>query len=136
MAQYSALLHCRKCKRSTIVDRQDLESTAVVACPLGDCTYMWCKACQQEITAAGGPQHSCDGSSELDHLMKKSGWKYCPSCKTPIQKDSGCNHMICPSPGCNTHFCYWCGKLIVRSALTKDVRSATAAHYKSCQIFA
>lgn len=134
MAQFSALVHCRKCKRSTVVDRQDLETTAILACPLPDCSYMWCKACQQEITA-GGPQHSCDGTSELDNLMKALGWRYCPNCRTPFQKDSGCNHMTCPSPGCNTHFCYGCGKLIIRSALTKNVSSAITAHYKRCAMY-
>ena len=73
---------------------------------------MWCKLCQQSISQEG-PEHSCDGMAELDHLMKQRGWKYCPSkpriccrfhvatvllnffadCKTPIEKGTGCNHM-------------------------------------------
>ncbi|PBK95366.1 hypothetical protein ARMGADRAFT_1078107 [Armillaria gallica] len=35
--------------------------------------------------------------------MKKQGWKYCPGCRTPIQKDGGCNRMTCTSPGCNSY---------------------------------
>jgi len=42
------------------------------------CTYIWCKACQQEIVP-NGPEHSCDGSSELNHLVQQQGWKFCPS---------------------------------------------------------
>lgn len=34
----------------------------------------------------------------------------CPTCKTPIGKLDGCNHMMCV--GCRTHFCYVCGKAI------------------------
>src|SRR6266702_7871274 len=75
------------------------------------CNHTWCKQRQQKI-GFGGPKHSCDGTLELDHLMKQQGWKYCPctpvlacchyhqpcspsflACKTPIQKVSGCNHM-------------------------------------------
>ncbi|KAF8465628.1 hypothetical protein DFH94DRAFT_783135 [Russula ochroleuca] len=68
--------------------------------------------------------------------MKRRGWKYCPTCKTPIQKRSGCNHMSCPSPACNTHFCYICGCLIVKSTLRQEIEGATSAHYrKNCQLF-
>ena len=90
------------------VARDEHEEASVIACPLPDCNHAWCKQCQQSIDF-NGPKHSCDGTSELDHLMKEQGWKYCPSesapayrslrshisaaCKTPIQKESGCNHM-------------------------------------------
>ncbi|KAH7920858.1 hypothetical protein BV22DRAFT_1073245 [Leucogyrophana mollusca] len=134
MVRFSVLLHCRGCKRSAFVDRQDHDATLTLACPLPNCDYVWCKACQRSITT-GGPEHSCDGSSELDHLMKQSGWKYCPSCRTPIQKAMGCNHMTCISPGCNTHFCYRCGEGIVRSALQKDIKSAISAHFQRCRLF-
>ncbi|KAH7920857.1 hypothetical protein BV22DRAFT_1097439 [Leucogyrophana mollusca] len=134
MIQFSVLLHCRKCQRSAFVDRQDHEDTRTLVCPLPDCDHIWCKACQQSITI-GGPKHSCDGSSELDHLMKQRGWKYCPSCKTPIQKETGCNHMTCMSPGCNTHFCYRCGGLIIQSALQAEIQSSISAHYRQCALF-
>jgi len=134
MVEFSVLIQCRKCKRSAFVDRQDLDDTTNLACPLPECDHIWCKVCQQSITL-GGPQHSCDGSSELNHLMKERGWKYCPGCKTPIQKESGCNHMTCMSPGCNTHFCYICGDTIIRSALGSDVQAAKTDHYRKCRLF-
>lgn len=34
-------------------------------------------------------------------------FKKCPDCKTPIERISGCNHMICSICGCQ--FCYICG---------------------------
>jgi hypothetical protein len=126
MVSFSVLLHCRKystpvasarvltnlrdrCERSMFVARDEHEGAKIIACPLPDCNNVWCKHCQQTIVR-GGPQHSCDGTTELDHLMKQQGWKYCPcmpvlacchyrspfflACKTPIQKVSGCNHML------------------------------------------
>ncbi|KAH9169622.1 hypothetical protein EDB89DRAFT_2098593 [Lactarius sanguifluus] len=135
MVTFSVLLHCRKCQRSMFVARDEHEEAKIIACPLPDCSHAWCKQCQQTIDF-NGPKHSCDGTSELDHLMKQQGWKYCPSCKTPIQKVSGCNHMSCMTPACNTHFCYLCGGLIVKSALGQEVKEATSNHFRSkCTLF-
>jgi len=68
--------------------------------------------------------------------VKQQGWKYCPTCKTPIQKGSGCHHMKCITPACNTHFCYTCGGLIVRSANGKEINTAVTKHYsKNCALF-
>lgn len=134
LSQLSVLLHCRKCQRSVPVDKQEHDESSMLVCPLPDCNHIWCKACQQSFVI-GGPPHSCDGTSELDHLMKQRGWKYCPNCKTPVQRDGGCSHMTCISPACNTHFCYVCGKSIVRSALRDDIQTAVAAHYRTCNLF-
>ncbi|KAJ6514905.1 hypothetical protein C8R47DRAFT_961645 [Mycena vitilis] len=134
IASLSILLHCRKCKESVFVDRAEYEAEPILVCPLPRCSHAWCKACQQAIVI-GGPKHSCDGSSELEHLMKTRGWKHCPGCKTPFQKSSGCNHMTCMSPSCNTHFCYLCGKTIVQSALRREIHSAVTAHYSRCSLF-
>lgn len=101
------------CQNSTFVDRTEYQESKIITCPLPGCSYTWCKSCSQAIdTVPGAPEHSCDGTSELDHLMKERGWKYCPGrclvpisrvsdliltyrtgCKTPVQKDGGCNHM-------------------------------------------
>jgi hypothetical protein len=95
------------------VAKDEHEEINVITCPLPDCNHTWCKQCQQSVDR-NGSKHSCDGTLELDYLMKQQGWKYCPSepvpaaafyrlefqfpfssiaCKTPIQKVSGCNHM-------------------------------------------
>lgn len=134
LAAFSVLLHCKKCQSSVFVDRAELQAAKIIVCPLPTCNYVWCKACQQEIEV-GGPQHSCDGSSELNHLMNERGWKHCPGCQTPIQKEDGCNHMTCVSRGCNTHFCYVCGQLIVQSASGSEIKNAVQAHYRQCQLF-
>ena len=67
-----------RCQRTMFVARDEHEEAKIVACPLPDCDHAWCKQCQQSIDR-NGPKHSCDGTSELDHLMKQQGWKYCPS---------------------------------------------------------
>ncbi|KAJ7656293.1 hypothetical protein DFH06DRAFT_1091170 [Mycena polygramma] len=135
IAPLSILLQCRKCKESVFVDREDYEAEPVLVCPFPTCDHVWCKACQQTIVI-GGPKHSCDGSTELEHLMKRRGWKHCPNCKTPFQKTSGCNHITCISPSCNTHFCYLCGETIVRSSIPREIQAAKSAHYASrCPLF-
>ncbi|KZV72345.1 hypothetical protein PENSPDRAFT_604622 [Peniophora sp. CONT] len=134
LSQFSTLLHCRKCKISAWVDKHDVAEATILVCPLRGCGYAYCKDCSQAVEI-DGPKHSCDGSAELDHLMRQRGWKYCPTCHTPIQKDSGCNHMTCMSPACNTHFCYLCGESIIQSAHPQRLREAVSRHYTRCQLF-
>ncbi|KAH9053121.1 hypothetical protein EDB87DRAFT_292592 [Lactarius vividus] len=130
MSSFSVLLHCRKCQRSMFVARDEYEVAKVIRCPLPDCNHAWCRQCQQTLRF-GWPKHSCDGTLELDHLVKQQGWKYCPSCKTPIQKVYGCNHMTCRTPACNTHFCYRCGGLISKSVLPQEIYAAVSHHSQS-----
>ncbi|KAI0723138.1 hypothetical protein C8Q76DRAFT_721731 [Earliella scabrosa] len=133
LAPFSTIIHCRKCTHTIFVDKAEYQATKIIVCPLPGCCYAWCKICSQEVEV-GGPQHSCDGSSELNHLMKARGWKYCPGCQTPAEKIDGCNYISCTSPGCNTHFCYHCGELAVRSVIRQEIQSAKAAHYTKCKI--
>ncbi|KAF9525382.1 hypothetical protein CPB83DRAFT_859743 [Crepidotus variabilis] len=134
LAKHSTILHCRKCKETMFVDKDEYRDIKLVVCPLRGCNNVWCKSCEQTINV-GGPQHSCDGTSEFQHLMKTSGWKACPGCSTPIQKESGCNHMTCGAPGCNTHFCYVCGELITSSLSRGEIKSAISRHYSRCALF-
>ncbi|KAF9220043.1 hypothetical protein BS17DRAFT_359651 [Gyrodon lividus] len=131
MTQFSTLVNCRKCQNSAFVDKDDLEAADEMRCPVLGCDHVWCRKCQQSIDP-GGPKHSCDGASELDHLMKEQGWKYCPNCKTPIQKQDGCNHMSCISPGCNTQFCYRCGETVTRTAIAREIQQGKTEHFRKC----
>ncbi|KAI0250865.1 hypothetical protein BJV78DRAFT_525300 [Lactifluus subvellereus] len=135
MTSFSVLLSCRKCQQSMFVARDEHEEAKIIVCPLPGCNHVWCKQCQRTIEIDGS-KHSCDGTSELDHLMKQQGWKHCPTCKTPIQKTTGCNFMSCIAPACNTHFCYLCGNLIVRSARGREIMAAKWRHFNSnCKLF-
>lgn len=59
------------------VDMAEYRSMDIIACPLRGCDHVWCRKCERSIKR-GGPQHSCDGSNELEHLAKASGWRHCP----------------------------------------------------------
>ncbi|KAH9912630.1 uncharacterized protein BXZ73DRAFT_56145, partial [Epithele typhae] len=144
LAPFSTIIHCRKCKEAIFVDKTEYQEVQTIVCPLRGCGHVWCKMCSQAIQI-GGPKHSCDGSSELQHLMGQHGWKNCPGarpanafysgCQTPAEKTEGCNHMTCISPSCNTHFCYVCGELIVQSVRRTDIQSAVSKHYSKCRLF-
>lgn len=52
-------------------------------------------------------QASCSGSEEAANLLwLVTNSKPCPNCKSPIQKNEGCNHMKCSK--CKFDFCWVC----------------------------
>ncbi|KAF8596757.1 hypothetical protein BDV93DRAFT_527868 [Ceratobasidium sp. AG-I] len=136
LASLSVMVHCRKCQRAAFVVRADLDSEEnVIHCPLPDCSYVWCKNCNRSLEGEQ-ENHSCDGTSELKKLMAEEGWKDCPGCKTPISRNEGCYHMTCGTPGCNCHFCYRCGALIVKSVDREEIQSAVNEHLRGkCSMF-
>ncbi|KAH8830108.1 hypothetical protein DL96DRAFT_1591642 [Flagelloscypha sp. PMI_526] len=109
LASLSVLLHCRRCTNTRRAE--------IVACPLPNCTYVWCKNCQQPVQS-DGPR-----------------WKRCPGCNTAVQKSDGCNHMTCMVPGCTSHWCYICGDLIIKSTLPTVIRQNVSRHYRRCRLF-
>lgn len=52
----------------------------------------------------------------FEAMVKKNGWKSCPSCHCVIERTEGCDHMTCKTCKCN--FCFICGKYD-KSAPTK-----------------
>ncbi|KAF8729986.1 Ring finger, partial [Rhizoctonia solani] len=119
LAEHSIMIDCRRCV-STLVPQ-----------PL--CINAWCKQCNQTIQ--GGAKHSCDGSAELETLMHQRGWKHCPGCRTPIERSMGCNHMTCTTPGCNMHFCYKCGAVVINGGTRTEIQTAVSSHFRSCALF-
>ncbi|KAI6126545.1 hypothetical protein F5141DRAFT_1081609 [Pisolithus sp. B1] len=132
MAQFSVLINCRKCNQSAFVDRADVIASDRMQCPVPRCGHVWCKKCQQTIE--NNVEHSCDGSKEFENLVQQQNWKYCPSCRTPIEKQFGCNHLSCIVPGCNTHFCYACGVTINRTAVPSEIMAGKSAHFRTCRL--
>ena len=58
------------------------------------------------------PPHSGEERCKEDTgLLGVEGIRFCPKCKAPIERKSGCNFMTCASAACKskTHFCYLCG---------------------------
>lgn len=74
-------------------------------------------ACGQNYCFTHGGAHASTTSCrrfEWDQRQKDSSsfaliteiTKLCPSCRVPIQKNRGCDHMTCKACGC--HFCWRC----------------------------
>jgi hypothetical protein len=134
LAIHSILLQCRGCAGKAFVDKEDYQEATIIQCPLPQCEYTWCKQCSQP-TEAGDFGHSCDGTNELSQLMDSEGWKFCPGCRTPTEKTTGCDHITCGSPGCNTHFCYVCGEAIVQSIRGEEIQEQVTNHFRQCGSF-
>ncbi|XP_023338775.1 E3 ubiquitin-protein ligase arih1 isoform X2 [Eurytemora carolleeae] len=49
----------------------------------------------------------CDDDSETSNWISVNT-KECPKCGATIEKDGGCNHMICKNQSCKTEFCWVC----------------------------
>lgn len=74
-----------------------------------------CKTCSVPKFFA---EHECAGDLDHDSIdfecddCKHNGVDpeavNCPSCKIPIYKSGGCNHITCTE--CDTHFCYVCAQ--------------------------
>ncbi|KAL6698388.1 hypothetical protein J3F84DRAFT_393806 [Trichoderma pleuroticola] len=98
-------------------------------CPTPDCGYIYkttseskiqncpnclrptCSACHEPHGGMSCAEHRymmSEGYQEFAKLKEDLGIKDCPSCKTPLEKISGCNHMTCTV--CNCHICWVCLK--------------------------
>jgi hypothetical protein len=133
LVAHSIMLECPRCKESMNVDREQYGEQSVIVCPLPRCGHKWCKSCLKTV-ASSEENHRCKNGN-IDRLMRRKGWKYCPGCRTPVQKESGCNHMTCGAPGCNVHFCYKCGVLMIDTTNGGDVGTAVTEHYLNCRLF-
>lgn len=65
------------CKEEAHVDRGEYQAAKIITCPVAPCKYKWCKLCEQTVQPFG-PEHSCDGTNEFNHLFQQEGWKRCP----------------------------------------------------------
>jgi len=101
---------------------------------LCSCGYTYCILCKN----IGHRPCRCDvvrawiekESAESENLKWiKANTKKCPKCRTPIQKNQGCNHMTCQTAGgCGYEFCWLC------KGDWKEHGSSTGGFYK-CNIY-
>lgn len=49
----------------------------------------------------------CDDDSETSNWIA-ANTKECPKCHVTIEKNGGCNHIICKNQACRTEFCWVC----------------------------
>eukprot|EP00128_Syssomonas_multiformis_P005032 Colp12_sorted_trinity150504_noHs@20653 len=90
--------------------RVPIIAAAPVKC---DCGHTFCFMC-------ANPVHDPVKCDMLKKWLKKcaddsetANWiaantKECPKCKTTIEKNGGCNHMVCKSQSCKYEFCWVC----------------------------
>ncbi|CBY41020.1 unnamed protein product [Oikopleura dioica] len=75
----------------------------IITCPV--CIYQFCVYCK-EIAHEGDcpsiPKNDVNSKYYIKNMKK------CPDCKTPAEKISGCNHMTCQAPFCDTEWCWVC----------------------------
>jgi len=94
---------------SSVIRVQHVESRPVTC----RCNHTFCFAC-------GNNWHEpvrcnllrkwikkCDDDSETSNWIA-ANTKECPKCKATIEKDGGCNHMVCKNSHCKTEFCWVC----------------------------
>ncbi|PPQ92126.1 hypothetical protein CVT25_007957 [Psilocybe cyanescens] len=83
-----------------------------IQCP--SCLVRICPSCHKD--AHDG--QTCSEVKSGDELFKmwtgKHDVKQCPGCSIAIEKDEGCNHMVCTM--CKTHVCWVCMKTFPNGA--------------------
>jgi hypothetical protein len=97
-----AVLHC-KCGVVAVIEEV---GNKLVTCPGVACGLQYCVECASVWHS--GP---CPPPSETRKWLSKFT-KLCPNCKTPIEKNAGCDHMFCAPPGGCGHRFNWGQALI------------------------
>eukprot|EP00942_MAST-04A_sp_MAST-4A-sp1_P003947 g3947.t1 len=107
------------------------------------CPIVTCNACQaKSCFSCQGPWHSgqtckqyfLDSNANTRWLNRHT--KKCPKCKSPIEKNNGCDHMTCKrqAGGCGHEFCWRClapwGPIIRRGGGNHHHRP-TCFHYRA-----
>jgi len=78
------------------------------------CAFVWCWACGEEAHRPAEcktvHQWNIKNSAESENISWiRANTKKCPKCHKPIEKNQGCNHMICSKAGgCGHEFCWLC----------------------------
>ncbi|MCL4131277.1 UNVERIFIED_CONTAM: hypothetical protein GTU68_002393, partial [Idotea baltica] len=97
-----------------------VECTYAVRVPQNEVRRVICHCGEEFCFACGQPWHDPVLCRLLRRWLKKiqddsetSNWiaantKECPKCHVTIEKDGGCNHMICKSNSCRYEFCWVC----------------------------
>jgi hypothetical protein len=80
----------------------------------GLCENVMCLKCENKKTE----DHVCKKDDVASVKEKMKGTFPCPTCRSLIFKTSGCDHMFCTKPGCETSFDWKSGKKIANSRNT------------------
>mmetsp|Transcript_74615 Transcript_74615/g.207394 ORF Transcript_74615/g.207394 Transcript_74615/m.207394 type:complete len:559 (+) Transcript_74615:186-1862(+) len=78
------------------------------------CSFTWCWACGEESHRPADCKTvnawNIKNSAESENISWiRANTKKCPKCHKPIEKNQGCNHMVCSKAGgCGHEFCWLC----------------------------
>lgn len=78
-----------------------------------ECGYSYCFSCTIEYHEPATCDQIKKFHKETQEDIATNSWKAqntkpCPKCNSPIEKNGGCNHITCKSPGCKHEFCWIC----------------------------
>ncbi|WKX90468.1 hypothetical protein Q1695_009370 [Nippostrongylus brasiliensis] len=77
------------------------------------CTMRFCFGCAHEWHEPVNCRllklwlKKCSDDSETSNWIN-ANTKECPKCQVTIEKDGGCNHMVCKNTSCRMEFCWIC----------------------------
>lgn len=77
-----------------------------IQCP--SCLVRTCPSCHKDAHDGQTCAQVMSGDDLFKIWASKHNVKQCPGCNVPIEKDEGCNHMVCTM--CKTHVCWVCMK--------------------------
>ena len=89
---------CHKCGRATALTNH---GDHLIKCVHPACDYLACSSCQTDMS--DGKSHEClieKARNEAEEAMttamgRKYGIRMCPGCKSPFEKNGGCDRMVC-----------------------------------------
>ena len=110
---------------TVLVLRLSKESYLVFLCGIIPCLYRF---------SVNGTEEETEMAANCLWLVTNS--KQCPNCRSPIQKNEGCNHMKCSKVGENGLIVFsllvWMNVILIRSWQNGEIRKLGHATSKSC----
>ena len=99
-------------KKKTKKKKNEHDEAAAWRVECGQCELSWCFRCHAPWHASLTCADYAKGDKQLKSWARESHYgqpnaQHCPKCRILIQRNKGCDHMLCP--GCRTEFCYKCG---------------------------
>lgn len=92
------------CRSLIVFERSGDCSNPIIHCP--ECHFPYCTECGDQFHGALNCKTYVEALDIMQNKVRKNGFRYCPTCKTPIERISGCNHMHCTQ--CSQEWCYDC----------------------------
>jgi hypothetical protein len=86
----------------------------MIVCGREQCKFTFCFNCREEWHADSTCEQyqawKAENAAAEDKFeqWRAKNTKACPKCKSPIEKNGGCNHMTCRLGSCKHQFCWLC----------------------------